>query len=135
MRLSGLELLGEAERAQVLEEWSRSDDEPPLLSRCVHESFAEQAARTPDALALVFGEESLSYAELHRRSDALSRGLAGRGVGPESRVGICAERGLEMVVGLLGILKAGRRLRAPGPRPPRGAAGVHAGRREGARWC
>ncbi|HEX8273806.1 MAG TPA: amino acid adenylation domain-containing protein, partial [Longimicrobiaceae bacterium] len=106
-RLSGLELLGEAERAQVLDAWSRSADEPPPLGRCVHESFAEQAERTPDALALVFGDEALTYAELHRRSDALARVLAARGVDPDSRVGICAERSLEMVVGLLGILKAG----------------------------
>ncbi|HEX7240433.1 MAG TPA: condensation domain-containing protein, partial [Longimicrobiaceae bacterium] len=106
-RVSEVPLLSAAERAQVVEEWSRSGDEPAPVGRCVHESFAEQAERTPDAIALVFGEESLSYAELHRRSDALARVLAGRGVGPDSRVGICAERSLEMVVGLLGILKAG----------------------------
>src|SRR6185295_16319494 len=76
-------------------------------ARCVHELFAEQAARTPEAVALVFGDETLTYAELHRRSDALARRLAALGVGAEARAGICVERGVEMVVGLLGILKAG----------------------------
>ncbi len=73
----------------------------------MHELFAEQAARTPGAVALVFGDERVTYAELDRRSDGLARRLAGLGVGPDVRVGICAERSPELVAGLLGILKAG----------------------------
>ncbi|MGK6311334.1 amino acid adenylation domain-containing protein, partial [Variovorax sp. DT-64] len=69
--------------------------------------FERQARRTPDATALVFGEEQLSYAELDRRANRLAHRLIGLGVEPETRVGIAAERSLEMVVGLLGILKAG----------------------------
>ncbi|HEX7243605.1 MAG TPA: amino acid adenylation domain-containing protein, partial [Longimicrobiaceae bacterium] len=106
-RLSGVELLGDVERAQVVEEWSRSGDQPAPVDRCVHELFAEQAARTPDAVALVFGEERVTYSGLDRRSDALARVLSTRGVGPDVRVGICAERSPELVVGLLAILKAG----------------------------
>src|SRR5207302_1386155 len=65
------------------------------------------AAQRPEANAVVFGERSLTYAELTRRANRLAHHLRALGVGPEVLVGICAERGLEMVVGLLGILKAG----------------------------
>ncbi|MBV9773367.1 MAG: amino acid adenylation domain-containing protein, partial [Gemmatimonadetes bacterium] len=75
--------------------------------RCVHELFAEQAARTPDAAALVFGDRTLTYAELERESDRLARHLRRLGAGPETRVGICMERSSELVVGILGTLKAG----------------------------
>ncbi|HEX8272375.1 MAG TPA: non-ribosomal peptide synthase/polyketide synthase [Longimicrobiaceae bacterium] len=106
-RLSALELAGAAERTLLLEEWSRSGGAEAPDARCVHELFAEQAERTPDAVALVAGAETLTYAELHARSDALARVLAARGVGPDARVGICVERGPGLVVGLLAILKAG----------------------------
>ena len=69
--------------------------------------FAAQAARTPDAVAVVFGEEALSYGDLERRANRLAHHLQSLGVGPEVVVGLCVERSLEMVVGLLGILKAG----------------------------
>ncbi|MBV9482664.1 MAG: amino acid adenylation domain-containing protein, partial [Acidobacteria bacterium] len=67
----------------------------------------EQVERTPDAVAVVYEEQQLSYAELNRRANQLGHYLRGLGVGPDERVGICVERGLEMVVGLLAILKAG----------------------------
>ncbi|HST61415.1 MAG TPA: amino acid adenylation domain-containing protein, partial [Longimicrobium sp.] len=105
--LSSLELPAGEERRLLLDAWSRSGEAPEPAGRCVQELFAEQAERTPDALALVFGDETLTYAELHRRSDALARRLATFGVGPDVRAGICVERGPEMVVGILGILKAG----------------------------
>ncbi|HEX8276243.1 MAG TPA: amino acid adenylation domain-containing protein [Longimicrobiaceae bacterium] len=105
-RLSAVELPAGDER-RLLEAWSRSGDAPAPADRCVHELFAEQAERTPDALALVAGAETLTYSQLHARSDALARVLAARGVGPDARVGICVERGPGLVVGLLGILKAG----------------------------
>ncbi|MEW5925947.1 MAG: amino acid adenylation domain-containing protein [Gemmatimonadota bacterium] len=101
-----LPLLSRAERRQIVEEWSGGGGEAPS-GRPVHELFAEQAARAPGAVALTFGSESVTYAELDRRSDALARRLAALGVGPEARVGICVERSPEMVAGLLAVLKAG----------------------------
>lgn len=74
---------------------------------CVHELFAIQAAKQPDALAVVQGSRAWSYGELERRSNQLARHLQTLGVGPEVPVGICIERSLEMVLGLLSILKAG----------------------------
>jgi amino acid adenylation domain-containing protein len=106
VRLSELELLGEAERALVLEEWNRTEAEYPA-DRCIHELFEAQAARTPGAVAVRFQEESLTYAELNARANRLARHLRGRGVGPEVRVGVLLERGLEMVISLLAVLKAG----------------------------
>ncbi|HEX8275786.1 MAG TPA: amino acid adenylation domain-containing protein [Longimicrobiaceae bacterium] len=75
--------------------------------RCVHHFFEEQAARTPDATALVHGTESLSYRELDRRANRLAHALRRRGAGLETRVGICARRSVDLVVGLLGIVKSG----------------------------
>ncbi len=103
---TSLPLMGEAETRRVRDEWSTGGSAAPA-PRCVHELFAEQAERRPDAVALVHGEEEVTYAELHRRSDALAHALVARGVGPDVRVGVCVERSPELVVGLLGILKAG----------------------------
>ena len=75
--------------------------------KCVHELFAMQAERTPDATAIVFGPERLTYSDLERRSNQLAHYLLNRGVGPETIVGLCVERSPAMIVGLLGILKAG----------------------------
>ncbi|MET0399319.1 MAG: non-ribosomal peptide synthase/polyketide synthase [Longimicrobiaceae bacterium] len=105
-RLSELSLLRGAERAQVLEAWNATAADFPR-GRCVHELFAEQAARTPGAVAVAAGGGVLTYAELERRSGRVALRLAGLGVGPEARVGLCVERGAEMVVALLGILRAG----------------------------
>jgi amino acid adenylation domain-containing protein len=106
VRISRVPLLSEAERTRLVEEWSGGRAHAPS-GRPVHELFAEQVARTPDAVALTFGSGSVTYAELHTRSDALARRLAALGVGPETRVGICVERSPEMVAGLLAVLKAG----------------------------
>ncbi|HEU4881105.1 MAG TPA: amino acid adenylation domain-containing protein, partial [Longimicrobium sp.] len=97
---------GEAERALVAEEWNRTEAEVPA-DRCIHELFESQTARTPDAAAVSFEEESLTYAELNARANRLAHHLRGHGVGPEVRVGVLMERSLEMVVSLLAILKAG----------------------------
>ncbi|HLL47941.1 MAG TPA: amino acid adenylation domain-containing protein, partial [Longimicrobiaceae bacterium] len=104
-RLSELSLLRESERAQLLA-GSRAEavGHPPA---CVHELFAVQAARTPDAPAASFAGESHTYAELERRSSRLAHRLRARGVGPEARVAVCLERGVEMLVAVLGVLKAG----------------------------
>ncbi|HYR11430.1 MAG TPA: amino acid adenylation domain-containing protein, partial [Longimicrobium sp.] len=106
VRLSRLELLGDAERALVLEAWNRTEGEYPAEA-CIHQVFQRQAARTPDAVAVVFEDASLTYAELNARANRLAHHLRGRGVGAEVRVGICLERSLEMVVSLLAVLKAG----------------------------
>ncbi|MGZ3458805.1 MAG: amino acid adenylation domain-containing protein, partial [Archangium sp.] len=105
-RLSELELLGEAERRQVLVEWnSRRADYP--RDTCAHHLIEAQAARTPDAMAVAFEDSHLTYRELNARANQLAHRLRALGVGPEARVGLCLERSLEMVVGILGVLKAG----------------------------
>src|SRR5215207_7572024 len=75
--------------------------------RCVHELFEAQAERVPDAVALVCGDQRLSYAELNARANRLARLLQEWGVGPEVAAGVMIERSVEMVVALLSILKAG----------------------------
>ena len=104
-RISELPLLAPAERERVLVEWNRTAAEPPR--GCVHELFAARAAAAPGAVALVAAGEAVTYAELDARADHLARRLRRRGVGPEVRVGICLERSAELIVALLGVLKAG----------------------------
>ncbi|WP_164021874.1 non-ribosomal peptide synthetase, partial [Pyxidicoccus trucidator] len=105
-RLSSLPLLTEAERQQVLVEWN--DTRAPLATdTCIHHLFEAQVRRTPDAPALGFEGSWLSYRELDAHSNQLAHHLRSLGVGPEVRVGLCAERSLELVVGLFAILKAG----------------------------
>ncbi|HLL45674.1 MAG TPA: condensation domain-containing protein, partial [Longimicrobiaceae bacterium] len=104
-RLSEVSLLRGTERVQVLEAWNATGADYPRAA--VHELVSAQAARTPDAVAVVFEGESLSYAELEQRSDHLARQLRRMRVGPETRVGICAERSVELVVALLSVLRAG----------------------------
>ncbi|HEY0735673.1 MAG TPA: amino acid adenylation domain-containing protein [Herpetosiphonaceae bacterium] len=108
--IADLALATEAEQA-LLEAWT-----PPLEpfddAICVHELFARQAARTPDAIAVTQrtrdgSQRELSYGELDRRANQLARYLHGLGIGPESRVGLLVERSPEMIVGILAILKAG----------------------------
>ncbi|HEX2191245.1 MAG TPA: amino acid adenylation domain-containing protein, partial [Longimicrobiaceae bacterium] len=104
--IGSIDVLPEAERRQVVEEWNRTDAEYPT-GACIHELVAAQAERTPDAVAVACGSAVLTYAELERRSDVLARALRGRGVRPEAPVGLCVERSAEMVAAVLGILKAG----------------------------
>ncbi|BAZ54101.1 amino acid adenylation domain protein [Nostoc sp. NIES-4103] len=104
-RLSELPLLTATEEQQLLE-WSQGEIslQPEL---CLHQLFEEQVEKTPDAVAVVFEKEKLTYQELNQRANQLAQYLQKLGVKPEVLVGICVERSLEMVVGLLGILKAG----------------------------
>ena len=95
-----------AERAQVVEGWNDTARARPA-GLTLHGLVQAQARRTPDAVALVFEGETLTYAELDARADALARRLRGLGVGPETRVGVCAERSPELVVALLATLRAG----------------------------
>ena len=105
-RVSELEMLSEGERRQVVEEWNLTEREYPR-DRGVHELFEEQVRQRPEAVAVVCGEQELSYGELNERANRLGHYLSEMGVGPEVRVGLCVERSVEMVVGLLGVLKAG----------------------------
>jgi amino acid adenylation domain-containing protein len=104
--LATLPLVTAEERHQLLVEWNPVDVDYPD-DRCLHEMFEAQVARTPDAVAVVYAGESLSYRELNCRVNQVARHLRALGVAPEVLVGLCTERSVEMVVGLLGILKAG----------------------------
>jgi amino acid adenylation domain-containing protein/thioester reductase-like protein len=101
-----LQVLPEAERRRVLEEFNATQMPYPR-EQLIHELFEEQVRRTPAAIAVTHGGESLTYDELNRRSNQLARHLRERGVNPDQLVGICVGRGVRMAVGLLGILKAG----------------------------
>ncbi|CAJ9620982.1 syringomycin synthetase [Burkholderia pseudomallei] len=101
-----LPLLDEAERKQVVYAWNATERDYPI-EQCIHQLFEAQVDRKPEAIALTFDGRRLSYAELNARANRLAHYLQGRGVGPDRLVALCAERGIEMVVGLLAILKAG----------------------------
>ncbi|PKH63783.1 non-ribosomal peptide synthetase [Halomonas sp. Choline-3u-9] len=103
--INNVDLLSEFEKRK-LSEWSTSAQRYPV-ARAIHHLIERQAAATPEATALVFENQLLSYAELNTRANRLAHYLIGLGVKPETRVGIAVERSVEMVVGLLGILKAG----------------------------
>jgi amino acid adenylation domain-containing protein len=105
-RISRMPLLTDAERHQLVAEWNNTRSDYPK-DLCVHQCFEKQVACTPDSTAVVFEKELLSYRELDTRANQLANHLRRLGVGADSLVGICLERSLEMVVGLLGILKAG----------------------------
>ncbi len=98
--------LTDQERHQILVEWNETQVPYPA-DRCIHELFAAQVARSPDAVAVVFKDEQLTYAELNAHAEGLATQLRGLGIGPDVLVGLYLERSLAMVVGVLGILKAG----------------------------
>ena len=134
-RVAELALLNERQREQVLRQFNARDahrspgqgigepgtregvdelegvgewpDGLRATDRCIHELFEEQAERTPDAVAVVYEEQSLSYAQVNGRANQLARYLKSQGVGADDRVGLCTQRSPEMVIGLLGILKSG----------------------------
>jgi amino acid adenylation domain-containing protein/non-ribosomal peptide synthase protein (TIGR01720 family) len=124
-RIANLPLMSDAERRELVEQWNETRTAYPL-DQCLHHLFEAQAARTPDAVALVYESETLSEEESHRReppnledgssltyrqlnarANQLAAVLRARGVGPESRVGLCLERGFDLMAALLGVLKAG----------------------------
>ena len=98
-------MLTPAERQQLLMEWNRKEV-AYRRDRSLHELIEEQVERTPEAVAVVFEGEQLTYRQLNERANQLARHLQELGVGPDTLVCICVERSLEMVIGLLGILKA-----------------------------
>ncbi|PHM37495.1 non-ribosomal peptide synthetase [Xenorhabdus innexi] len=105
-KIVNLPILPDIERQQVLVNFNATQAEFPQ-DALIHQLFESQAQRTPDAIAAVFEKQSLSYAELNRRANRLAHHLIALGIQPDDRVAICVERSLEMVVGILGILKAG----------------------------
>ena len=104
--VDGLPMLTAEERRQVLEEWNDTAAAYPA-ERCIHELFEAQVERSPEAVAVVFAGRALTYAGLNARANRLAHHLRGRGVGPGARVALCVERSLEMMVAVLGALKAG----------------------------
>ncbi|KAK3815516.1 MAG: Non-ribosomal peptide synthetase module [Benniella sp.] len=101
-----VDLLSKTERDLVLRQWNETQqDYPDHL--CIHHLFEQQVERTPQATALVFNGQSITYAELNERANRLAHHLIGLGVRPDSLVAICVERSFAMIVGILGILKAG----------------------------
>ncbi|HWM91684.1 MAG TPA: amino acid adenylation domain-containing protein [Thermoanaerobaculia bacterium] len=98
-------LLSEDERRQLVQDWNNT--RAPLPAACLHELVEAQVDQAPDAVAVIAGSSSLTYRELDVRANHLAHRLRSLGVGPDVLVGLCAERSLEMVVGMLAILKAG----------------------------
>ncbi len=105
-RIQEIPLLSEAEQNHLLGNWYVYKT-PFRAARCLHELFAEQVERTPAAIAVQEGERSLSYQELNWRGNQLAHELRSLGVGPDTLVGLCLDRSVEQIVGLLAILKAG----------------------------
>lgn len=101
-----LGILPTAERDLLLHKWQGGDD-AIQGDACVHDLFAEQVRRTPDAVAATFESRSLTYRELDRRANNVANALRQRGVGPDVLVAVCIERSLDLIVGLMGVLKAG----------------------------
>ncbi|NET12212.1 MAG: amino acid adenylation domain-containing protein [Okeania sp. SIO1H6] len=104
--ITQIPLLTEAERHQLLVEWNDTAVEYPS-EKCIHQLFEEQVEKNPDAVAVVFEQEELTYQQLNAKANQLAHHLQSLGVKAETLVGISIERSLEMVIGLLGILKAG----------------------------
>ncbi len=105
-RVLALPMLTEAERQRILVEWNATQSYFPEHA-CIHQLFEEQVQRTPDAVAIVFEQQHLTYRELNRRANRVAHALVAADVGADSFVGVAMERSIEMVVALLAVLKAG----------------------------
>lgn len=104
--ISQLNILTRAEQQQLLITWNDTHTNYPQ-NQCIHHLFETQAKHTPNAIALKYEDQLLTYQQLNSRANQLAHYLKNQGVGSETLVGICLERSIEMVIGLLGILKAG----------------------------
>jgi amino acid adenylation domain-containing protein len=104
-RISQFELLNSAERSELIEQWNQTPVAYPV--RSAQQLFEDQVAKRGEATALVFENRQLSYRELNARANQVAHYLRGLGVGPEVLVGVCVERSIEMIAGVLGVLKAG----------------------------
>jgi amino acid adenylation domain-containing protein len=105
-RVASLPILLDAERQQLLGQWNDTVADYPQ-NRCIHQLFEEQVKHNPNAIALIFDDNSLTYQELNSRSNQLAHYLQKQGVSFDVLVGLCVERSVEMIVGILAILKAG----------------------------
>ena len=103
--LAGLNVLPDSERRQLLLDWNNTGLEVP--NRCLHSLFEEQVRHKPEAVAVIHGNQRVTYHELNERANAIAATLRQLGAGPEKLVGICQERNLELISGILGILKSG----------------------------
>ncbi len=104
--VTDISILTDAEKRQLLVEWNDTETDYPK-DKCIHELFEAQVEKTPDAIAVVFEDQQLTYRELNTRANHLAHHLRKRGVKPETLVAVCMERSLEMVIGILGVVKAG----------------------------
>ena len=137
--LGDLEVIGEPERRHLLAEFNDSRRTYPI-GRCIHELFEDHASQTPDAVAVVYEADRLTYGELNARANQLAHHLIKSGVGPDVAVGLCLDRSISLIVGLLGILKAGGGYVPSGSEPAEESPWHDAGRRRGAvaghhRWA
>lgn len=105
--MTGLRTLSDAERDQLLSQWTSNTVGETAVFRCAHEFFEEHASRDPEAPALIMGDRRLTYAKLNARANQFARYMRNLEIGVESRVAICLERCPEMVIAILGIWKAG----------------------------
>ncbi|KAG0195908.1 hypothetical protein BGX28_000394, partial [Mortierella sp. GBA30] len=106
MPVAKLEILPMGERQLILRKWNATQEAYPD-HHCLHHLFENQAELTPDAIAVVHGDRSMTYAELNTRANRLAHRLVAIGVRPDALIAICVERSLAMIIGILGILKAG----------------------------
>ena len=104
--ISQVPIMDDVERQKILVDWNSTSADFPR-DRSIAEAFEAQAASSPDSTALVFGRETLSYAELNRRANRLAHHLRGRGAGADQAVGVCLDRSPDLVVALLAVLKLG----------------------------
>jgi len=105
-RVADLPLLTPTERQQLLVEWNQTQADYPQQT-CIHQLFEAQVKRVPDSIAAIFADQQITYGELNARANQLARHLQALGVGPDVLVGICVDRSLDVMVALLGVLKAG----------------------------
>ncbi|MEO6809431.1 MAG: amino acid adenylation domain-containing protein, partial [Isosphaeraceae bacterium] len=105
--VADLALLSLDDQRQLLGEWSGGPSKAPGETEGIHQRFEAHAKRTPDAIALIYGDQGVTYRTLNERANRLAHFLRGLGVGPDVLVGLCVGRSDEMMVGVLGILKAG----------------------------
>ncbi|MBC3840363.1 AMP-binding protein [Streptacidiphilus sp. 4-A2] len=130
--VSRLPVLGAGERERVLAQWN--DTAQPVPAASLPELFAAQAARTPRAIALRLGDDTLSYAQLDRQANRLAHRLIAAGVGAETRVVLVQQRSFEAVVAILAVLKAGGPICRSTPLP-RGTHPGDPGAGAGPTWC
>ena len=104
--LAALPLLTAAERTQLIDDWNDTRQADPPIA-CFHELVQRQAQSRPDAVALTFEDQAVTYGELQRRAEQLAQSLRGLGVGPEDVIGLCLDRSIELIIGLLAIHNAG----------------------------